>query len=163
MATPLSLYRRLPTLGRRARRLLVVGAFAGYPLVQLGYSLLVAPGRLAQPIWAPIAIALFSITLIGVVAIYGYGQGRIGETRGQALDERQRALRNQALVTSYGIATTVIGLGVSAVALLALQGPLTIGFGDLVPVVIGLGLYLPFVPFASLAWIEPDAPADDEA
>ena len=163
MATPLSIYRRLPTLRQRARRLLVVGAFAGYPLVQLGYYLLVAPGRLSQSIWAPIAIVLFLISLIGVFAIYGYGQGRIGESRGQVLDERQRALRSQALVTSYGIATTVIGLGVAAVALLALQGPITIGFAEMVPVVIGLGLYLPFLPFASLAWIEPDAPADDEA
>jgi hypothetical protein len=163
MATPLSIYRRLPSLGRRARRLLVVGAFAGYPLLQLGYYLLVAPGRLSQAIWAPIAIVLFSISLIGVFAIYGYGQGRIGEARGQVLDERQRALRGQALVTSYGIATTVIGLGIAAVALIALQGPITIGFAEMVPVVIGVGLYLPFLPFASLAWIEPDAPADDEA
>ena len=163
MATPLSIYRRLPTLRQGPRRLLVVGAFAGYPLLQLGYSLLVAPGRLPQPIWAPIAVALFSISLIGVFAIYGYGHGRIGERRGQVLDERQRALRDRALVTSYGIATAVIGLGVAGVALLALQGPLVLGFGDLVPVVIGLGLYLPFLPFASLAWIEPDAPTDDEA
>ena len=163
MASPLSLYRRLPYLGRRARRLLVVGAFVGYPLLQLGYYLLVGPGRLPQPIWAPIAVVLFSISLIGVFAIYGYGQGRIGEGRGQALDERQRALRDRALVTSYGVATTVIGLGVAGVALLALQKPLVLGFGDLVPVVIGLGLYLPFLPFASLAWIEPDARTDDES
>jgi len=163
MASPLSLYRRLPYLGRRARRLLVAGAFGGYPLLQLGYSLLVAPGRLPQPIWAPIAVLLFSLSLIGVFAIYGYGQGRIGEARGRDLDERQRAMRDRALVTSYGIATTVIGLGVAGFALLALDKPIVLGFGDLVPVVIGIGLYLPFLPFASLAWIEPDAPADDEA
>ena len=163
MATPLSIYRRLPTLRQRSRRLLVVGAFAGYPLLQLGYYLLVAPGRLPQAVWAPIAIVLFTISLIGVFAIYGYGQGRIGESRGQVLDERQRALRDRALVASYGIATTVIGLGVAGVALIALQGPITIGFSEMVPVVIGLGLYLPFLPFASLAWIEPDASADDEA
>lgn len=160
MATPRSIYRRLPMLGRRARRLLVIGAFGGYPLLQLGYALLVAPGRLAQPIWAPIAIVLFSVSLIGVFAIYGYGQGRLGDGR-RVPDERQRAMRDRALVVSYGVAATVIGLGVAAVALLALQGPLVLGFADMVPLVIGLGLYLPFLPFAALAWIEPDAPTDE--
>ena len=31
------------------------------------------------------------------------------------------------------------------------------------PWLIAIGLYVPFLPFAALAWIEPDAPADDEA
>ena len=162
MVTPRSIYQRLPGLNRRTRRLLVVGAFAGYPLLQLGYGLLVAPGRLSAAIWAPIAIVLFSVTLVGVFALYGYGQGRLGDGRRQ-LDERERAMRDRALIASYGVATAVIGLGVAALAVLALQGPLVLGFGDLVPVVIGLGLYMPFLPFAALAWIEPDAPAEDEA
>ena len=34
---------------------------------------------------------------------------------------------------------------------------------DLTPVIIGIALYLPLLPFAALAWIEPDAPADDDA
>ncbi len=31
------------------------------------------------------------------------------------------------------------------------------------PWFVAIGLYVPFLPFAALAWIEPDAPADDEA
>jgi hypothetical protein len=33
---------------------------------------------------------------------------------------------------------------------------------DLVPWLLAIGLYEPFLPFAALAWIEPDLPADDE-
>ena len=33
----------------------------------------------------------------------------------------------------------------------------------LAPWLIAIGLYVPMLPFAAMAWIEPDAPVDDEA
>ena len=33
----------------------------------------------------------------------------------------------------------------------------------LTPWIIAVALYVPFLPFAALAWIEADAPADDDA
>jgi uncharacterized membrane protein len=162
MATPASIFHRLPLLRRPARRLAVVGAFGGFPLMQLGYLLLVVPGRLSSAVWAPIAIALFSITLLGVFAIYGYGMGRIG-TPTKLADERQRAMRDRALITSYGVVTTVVSLALGGLALLALEGPLVIGWDALLPVFIGAGLYLPVLPFAALAWTDPDVATDDEA
>ena len=78
----------LPSLTRRDRRIAVAAAFLGFPLLIVGYDLLVAPGRLSTVRLGPIAIVLFSLTLVGVVAVYGYGQGRMD--RRDRLDERQR-------------------------------------------------------------------------
>ncbi len=161
MATPAALYRRLPSLSRRDRRLAVIAAFAGYPLLLLGYALLVERGRLPSAVWAPVSIVLLAATLIGVVAVYGYGQGRMD--RGEALDERQRAMVDRALVVSYGVVTTLIVLGGGLLAIyLSFVGPLEIEMTVLTPWFIALGLYVPFLPFAALAWIEPEVPGDDD-
>lgn len=162
MATPFTLFRRLPSLSRRARRVAVVAAFTGYPLVQIGYATLRAPNLLPAVIWGPIAVALFSATLVGVFAVYGYAGPRMDRRR--HLDERQQAMIDRAMVVSYGVLTVVIGVVLGGLALwLTFGGPVTVGFGDLVPFVIGAALYEPVLPFAALAWIEPDPPADDEA
>jgi hypothetical protein len=161
MASPASIYRRLPMLSQRRRRLAVLAAFGGYPLLILGYETLVAPGRLSTTIWGPIAVVLLSLTIIGAVAVYGYGQGRIGDSR--TLDERQRAMNDRALILSYGVATTVFGLALGGIALVAsFQGPVVIEMTALTPYLIAFGLYLPLLPFAALAWIEPDLPSDDD-
>jgi hypothetical protein len=161
MATPATLYRRLPGLSRRARRIAVIAAFGGYPLVQLGYAFLRAPERIPQVVWAPTAVVLFSATLVGMVMVYGYGQHRMGRDR--ELDERQRAMVDRALVVSYGVLTAVIAFALGALAVkLTFDGPITFGMGELVPWLIAIGIYEPLLPFAALAWIEPDAPVDDE-
>ncbi len=163
MVTPAALYHRIPSLQRRDRRLAVVAAFAGFPLLNLGYATLVAPGVIPGSIWAPIAVALFAMTLVGLVAIYGWGQGRITERRDQ-LDERQRAMVDRALVTGYGALTTAIVVILGVVALyLSFIGSITIDMTSFTPWIIAVALYVPFLPFAALAWIEADAPADDDA
>jgi hypothetical protein len=147
---------------QRERRIAVVGAFAGFPLLNLGYAALVTTGILSSRIWGPVAIVLFAITLVGIVAIYGWGRGRMSERRGQ-LDERQRAMVDRALITGYGALTTVIVLILGGLALyLSFVGPITLDMTGLNAWIIAVALYVPFLPFAALAWIEPDAPADDE-
>jgi hypothetical protein len=143
------------------RRAAVIAAFGGYPLLILGYGTLVEPGRISTIVWGPIAVALFTLTIVGTFALYGYGQGRMGYPK-RALDERQRAMHDRALVVSYGVATIVFGLMLGGLAGAALQGPVVVEMADLTPVLIAAGLYLPLLPFASLAWIEPNLPADDE-
>src|SRR5262245_54705736 len=161
MVTPATLFQRLPALRQRERRIAVVAAFAGFPLLNLGYATLVATDVIPTAIWGPIAILLFAITIIGVVAIYGWGQGRISERREQ-MDERQRAMLDRALVTAYGALTTVIVAILAVVALyLSFIGPITLDMSNLTPWVIAVALYVPFLPFAALAWIETDAPGDD--
>lgn len=163
MVSPISsLLQQIPTSRRRSRRIVVVAAFTGIPLQFVGYQLLVAPGRLALAIWAPITIALFSASLIGAIATYAFGQGRMGVR--SRLDERQRAMNDRALVLSYSVVTTVVTLTLGAIWLVAsFVGPITIQVdATSLSVAVAVGLYLPLLPFASLAWIEPDAPADDD-
>ena len=162
MVTPATLYQRLPSLRQRDRRIAVTAAFAGFPLLNLGYATLVATGVIPTTIWAPIAVALFAMTILGLVAIYGWGQGRITERRDQ-LDERQRAMVDRAFITGYGALTTAIVVILGVLALyLSFIGPITLDMTSLTPWIIAVALYVPFLPFAALAWIETDAPADDD-
>jgi hypothetical protein len=161
MATPATLYRRLPALSQRARRAAVLGAFAGFPLQAIGYVALVERGPWSSAIWAPISLLLFAITIVGVVAVYGYGQGRLD--RRERLDERQRTMLDRSLIVSYSVLTTVVVAVVGGLALyLSFVGPITLEMTAFTPWVIAVGLYVPFLPFAALAWLEPNAPRDDD-
>jgi hypothetical protein len=160
MATPASWFRGLSGLDRTRPRIVVVAAFAGYTLLILGYAMLVAPGAISTTVWAPLAVLVFATTIVGVAALCGYGPGRMGESR--ALDERERAMTDRALVFGDGVLSTVLAPGLRAVAGYAsVIGPLTISMTELTPVLIAGGLYVPLPPFAALAWIEPDIPNDD--
>jgi hypothetical protein len=161
MATPTSLYRRLPGLDQRSRRLAVLAAFIGYPAQIIGYSLISAAGLAPSVAWGVASVALFSLTILGALAVYGYGQGRM-ESR--HLDERQRTMVDRAMVMSYGVLTLVIvALGGLLAVYLSFVGPLVLEMGALTPWFIAIGLYVPLLPFAALAWIESDPPADDAA
>ena len=155
-----TLYGRLASTPRRIRRLAVIAAFAGYPLVLIGYGTLVEPGRLPTVIWAPIAIVLMGFTVVGCFATYGFTGDRM---RGRAnLDERERAMNDRAIVLSYGVVTTVLVAGLAWLALAAYGEPLVIDMTALAPLLIAAGVFVPLLPFATLAWIEPDALPDDE-
>jgi hypothetical protein len=175
MVSPLSAYRRLPSLRRGERRLAVVAAFSGYPALQIGYATFVAPGGVASgmssAIWAPVAFALFGVTLAGVFLVYGYAQDRMvpgwfpffrKATSGpHPLDERQRSMHDRALVVSYRILTVAVGLTIGAAAGIASNEPIVLDLAALLPFFVVFALYVPFLPFAVLAWIEADPPPDD--
>jgi hypothetical protein len=161
MASPVGLYRRLARTPRWLRRLTVIGAFAGYPLVIVGYARLVENGPLPVAVWAPIAIVLMSITIIGCFATYGFAGDRV---RGRdQLDERERQMHDRAIVLSYGIVTTIFVAGLASLALAASGEPVVIRMEALTPLLIAAGVDLPLLPFGVMAWIEPDAPVDDDA
>ena len=160
MVSPQTIYRRLASTPRRIRRLTVIAAFAGYPLVLLGYGTLVEPGRVPVAIWAPFAIVLMGLTVVGCFATYGFTGDRM---RGRAnLDERERAMNDRAIVLSYGVVTTVLVAGLAWLVLAAYGDPVVIEMRALTPILIAVGVFVPLLPFAVLAWIEPDAVPDDE-
>jgi hypothetical protein len=162
MATPATLFRRLPSLSQRSRRIAVVGAFGGFPLQILGYTYLVEPGRISSLLWVPLSIALFSATVVGLIAVGGYAQGRF-DRRGK-YDERQRAMVDRAFIVSYGVLTTLIVAVAGIIAVYAsFIGPVVLEMTTFSPWLIAVAVYIPFLPLAALAWIEPDAPHDDEA
>ena len=161
MATRASWFQRLPLLDQRRRRLAVVAAFSGFPLVFIGYATLVATGILPTAAWGVIVVVLFGMTIVGLVTVYGYGRGRTGDAG--LLDERQQAMLDRALVVGYGAVITFAVLVLGGVALyLSFVGPITITMNELGPIALAVALYLPLLPFAALAWIEPDVPADDD-
>ncbi|HEV7810931.1 MAG TPA: hypothetical protein VGO64_10045 [Candidatus Limnocylindrales bacterium] len=177
IASPLSFYRRLPSLRRTQRRVAVAAAFAGYPLLQIGYATLVAPGgvatgAVATAIWTPIAIALFVLTLVGVFTVYGYARDRMvpgwfpffrnAASDRHPLDERQRAMHDRSLVVSYRVLTIAVGLTIGAAAGVASNEPIVLDFPALLPFIVVFALYVPFLPYAVLAWIEEDVPADED-
>jgi hypothetical protein len=160
MVSPVRLYRRLAGAPRRVRRLTVVAAFAGYPLLIVGYTTLVEPGRLPLAVWGPIAFVLMASTIVGCFATYGFAGDRIHGR--EHLDERERAMNDRAVVLSYGILTTVLVAMLAWLALTAYGEPLVIDMGTLTPVFIAVGVFVPLLPFAVLAWIEPDVETDDD-
>jgi hypothetical protein len=160
MATQPTMSDRIATLPRRTRRLVVLGAFLGYPLLVAGYALLVATERVPVALWAPVAVALLGLSLIGVAVTYGWARTRTEPSA--RLDERQRAMLDRAHVIGYGILGTVVSLLAAVLALVAsFDGPITVTMEGLTPFLIALGLYLPMLPSAILAWIEPDPAQDD--
>ena len=160
MLSPVAAFKRLPLLRQSQRRIAVVAAFTGYPLLQLGYVSLVTTGLLSTVVWAPIAIFLFALTLAGVAVIYGYSQDR----QDRRLDEREERMVERSLVASYGVLTVVVALTIIAAGLYAsFIGPFTVDMAVLTPIIVAFALYGPLLPFAAYAWIETDAPVDDEA
>jgi hypothetical protein len=157
-----SIYRSLPTAPRRVRRGLVLATATGYPLVLLGYATLVVTGRLPLAAWAPFATVLTGSTVVGVIAIYACVRGRADLGMGH-LDERQARLRDRAWTLSY--ATVVVAIAVALVGLMVVRstsGADVVVSGDVIGYLATMGaIYLPVLPAAVLAWIEPDAPPDD--
>jgi hypothetical protein len=146
---------------RSTRRLLILAAFLGYPLLLVGYANLVPTRRIDALYWAAIATVLASASAIGLAAIYLFVRDRAQLTSNR-LDERELALTSRAHVLSYGVLSVVVVVLVAALALvLSFGGPVTLRMEDLSPWIIAIGVFLPALPSAVLAWIEPDV-MDDE-
>jgi uncharacterized sodium:solute symporter family permease YidK len=161
MVTPSALYERLPRLRRRDRRIAVIAAFGGFPLLLLGYAALVEPGRLSSLAWTPIALVLLGASIVGAIVVAGYARGRFDDRA--RTDERQRLMVDRALILSYGVLTTGIILVAGLVALYAsFIGPVVLEMDAFSPWLIAIAVYVPFLPLGALAWLEPDAPADDD-
>jgi hypothetical protein len=148
---------------RRARRLVVLGTFIAYPLLYVGFAVLARSGDVppVSQLWPPVAIVLMFGFMVGIVAIYAMTRSRAEPTAAE-LDERQRDLAVRARALSYGVLlTAIVAIAGLWAVYVTLVGPVTIGPEWLIPVAIVAGVYLPVLPSAVLAWIEPDAPPDE--
>lgn len=156
---------RLRTMPRRTRRLVVLATFVAYPLVYVGYALLSRSGTVpaVSTLWAPLAILLMFGFAAGVFVIYATTRNR-AEPESLDLDERQRDLAVRARALSYGVLLVgIVAIAAVWAVYVTSVGPVTFGPELLLPVAIVVGVYLPVLPAAVLAWIEPDAPPEDVA
>ena len=105
---------------------------------------------------------LFGITLAGALVLYAYVHGR-ADMPAAGLDERQRHLRDQAWILSYQVLSVVVIFGVAwaGLAVWLFGKPITIDAGLANALVLSIAVLLPVLPTAALAWIEPDAIAEE--
>jgi hypothetical protein len=145
------------------RRALVAETFVAYPAVLIGYSALVATGVVPTELWAPIAVGLMALAVIGLFTIYGYARDR-AQLDADGLDERQRQLATRSWALSYGVlAAVVVAVAGGAALYLSFIGPIELEMGTAAAWFIAVGVYLPVLPSAVLAWIEPEPPTEEAA
>lgn len=150
---------RIEYLPRSRRRLLVAVALAGYPVA---IGALTALKHFSVNRWLILALFLLLLvpTLVTLAVSYRYARGRIDGRRAQ-LDERDRALRQQAYALSHRVLTAIL---IAATAILEIYltsgNTLRLDANTFWPAIMWVILYLPALPALMLAWIETDQPAD---
>lgn len=139
---------------------MAVIALGGLPAMY-AWSALWATTSAPRLLWGPVTFLMILGELFGAVVLYLYVRDRANPRAN--LDERERQLRDRAMVLAYQVLSAAVVVAVGAVALLVL------GFGrslTLDPAWAGAaaicaGVLVPLLPTAALAWIEPDPATDD--
>lgn len=151
---------RVDRLSQRARRVIAVATLVGLPCMYV-WSAFWLTTSVPNLIWGPISFILIGLTAVGALVLYRFAQGR-GDLSGRGLDERQQQLRDRAWVLSYGILSTVVVsiVAIVAVLVLGLDRQLTLDGATVSAVALSVGVLIPILPVAALAWLEPDAPFD---
>jgi len=147
-------------LSQRTRRVVAVATLLGLPGMYAWSSFWMSTS-VPNILWGPFSFVMIGITLVGAFVLYRFIRDR-ADMPGASLDERERQLRDRAWILSYQVLACVVVFFVAAVAIAVL------GFGRTVTLdasiasaaAISIGVLLPLLPAAALAWIEPDAPAD---
>ena len=160
MVTPATLYQRLPSLRQRDRRVAVVARLHRLPAAERRLPTLVATGSSPATLGAD-RRPLFAITI--VASSRSTAGARAGSPSTGTSSTSASARCSTGLLTGYGALTTAIVVVLGVVALyLSFIGPITLDMTTFTPWMIAVALYVPFLPFATLAWIEADAPGDED-
>jgi peptidoglycan/LPS O-acetylase OafA/YrhL len=151
---------RIDRLSQRTRRLMAVGTLVGLPAMYAWSSLWQATS-VPTLTWGWVSFLLVGMTGVGSLVLYRYVRDR-AEWSSRGLDERQQQLRDRSLVLSYGILATVVVMAIGVVAVLVLAMGRQVALdGTLVSAAaICIGVLIPVLPVAALAWIEPDPPEE---
>ena len=151
---------RIDRLPQRSRRVVAAATLLGLPAMYAWSSFWMGT-PVPSVLWGPISFVLIGVTLVGAVILYRYARDR-ADLRDDRLDERERQLRDRAWILSYQVLSAVVVAVVAAVALpvLVFGSPVLIDAGLATAAAICLGVLLPALPAAALAWLEPDAPED---
>jgi hypothetical protein len=150
---------RIDRLPRRVRRLIVVSSLLGLPGMY-AWSAFWLTTSVPKIVWGPVSFVLIAATAGGALLLYLFVRDR-ADMRA-SLDERQRQLRDRAMVLCYQVLSAVVILAVAlvAIAVLGLGRVVTLDGAVVGGVAISAGVLIPLLPTAALAWIEPDSPAE---
>jgi hypothetical protein len=147
---------RIDRLSRRSRRLLATITMLGLPAM-FAWSALWQRTSVPAILWGPVSFLLIGATLVGALVLYRFVRDR-ADMPGTHLDERERQLRDRAWILSYQVLALIVVLLAVAVVLpvLGFGRTITIDASVATAVALCLGVLLPLLPAASLAWLEPD-------
>jgi len=147
---------RIERLSQRSRRLIAAVTMLGLPAMFV-WSALWQRTSVPAVLWGPGTFLLIGATLAGSIVLYRFVRDR-ADMPGPRLDERERQLRDRAWILSYEVlALVVVLLGVAVVVpVLGFGAPITIDATIAGAVALCLGVLLPLLPAACLAWLEPD-------
>jgi hypothetical protein len=147
-------------LSRRMRRVIAIATLVGLPAMYVWSSLWMST-NVSRLLWGPVTFLLIGMTLAGSLILYRSVRDR-ADLRSASLDERQRQLRDRAWILSYQILAVVVvaAVGVVAVAVLGMGRDVRLDAPLVSAAAITVGVLLPILPIAALAWLEPDAPAE---
>jgi hypothetical protein len=161
MSSDVTRHSRVDQLPQRGRRIVAVATLLGLPAMYAWSSFWMGTS-VPNIIWGPVSFVLIGVTLVGAVVIYRFARDR-ADLRDDRLDERERMLRDRAWILSYQVLAVVVVALVAAVTLpvLAFGQAIVIDAGLATALALCLGVLLPVLPAAALAWLEPDALEDD--
>ncbi len=150
---------RIDRLPRRVRRLITVISLAGLPGMY-AWSAFWLTTSVPKIVWGPVSFLLIGATAGGSLVLYRFVRDR-ADLRAD-LDERQRQLRDRAMVLAYQVLSAVVLAAVVglAVEVLGFGRAATLDAALVAGLAISVGVLIPLLPIAALAWIEPDAPPE---
>lgn len=152
---------RIERLSRRRRRVLAVATLLGLPAMYV-WSGFWMTTTVPSILWGPVSFLLIGVTLVGAFVIYRFARDRV-DMPGSGLDERERQIRDRAWILSYEVLAVVVVALVAALVIpaLAFDRPVTVDASIATAAALCVGVLLPLLPAAALAWIEPDVREDD--
>ncbi len=147
---------RVDRLSQRSRRIVAVATLLALPAM-FAWSSFWLTTSVSNLFWGPITFGLLGVTLFGALVLYRYVRNR-ADLPGTGLDERERQLRDRAWILSYKVLGTVVVILGAAVVIpvLGFGRPVTVDAQLATAIALCLGVLLPLLPAAALAWLEPD-------
>jgi hypothetical protein len=147
-------------LSQRTRRVFAVATLLGLPAM-FAWSSFWMSTSVPNVVWGPISFVLIGMTVVGAFVLYRFVRDR-ADMPGARLDERERLLRDRAWILSYQVLSAVVVLAVVVVGIpvFVFGRTVTVDAGLVNILALSVGVLLPVLPAACLAWIEPDSTAD---
>ncbi len=147
---------RIDRLPRSSRRIVAVATMLGLPAM-FAWSAFWQRTSVSPALWGPVTFALIGVTLVGGFVLYRYVRDR-ADMPGRNLDERERQQRDRAWILAYQVLAVVVVILAAAVVIpvLGFGNAVTISASAATAIALCLGVLLPLLPAATLAWLEPD-------